>query len=99
MDSVKTWPQSIKVSGFPFMLQGWNNTYYQLDEFKNGKPVYRLYPYTLYYLVDIIGVDIYFDLERGWCIKRHTDDHPLFRTDSRNLLGTWYINNMTLHIK
>nr|QYA18382.1 hypothetical protein KOM_12_112 [Clandestinovirus] len=71
-----TFPNQIRVKGLPFMLQGWNNVYYKTNEISDGKPVYRLNPYTLYYTIPIIGVTIR-KVDGVWVLQRDCDDSPL----------------------
>lgn len=51
-------PDRIRMSGLRFMLQGWNNEFTKTDETSDGFPVYRMPSYTLYGVIDIIGVRI-----------------------------------------
>jgi hypothetical protein len=51
-----SYPDKLKVSGLPFFLHGWNNTYYKTKATSEGCPVYRLDPYVLYWLIPIVGV-------------------------------------------
>lgn len=71
-----SWPQQIKMSGLPFMLQGWNNVYYKTGELSDGCPVYRLDSYNLYYFISIIGVRI-MRLDGVWVIWRNGDIGPI----------------------
>lgn len=80
------YPTHIKVSGLPFMLQGWNCVFYKSEDVCNGKPVYRLDPYTLYWFIDIIGVSIKYSGGK-WQFIRYCDDWPMATNPS--LLGTW----------
>ena len=70
------YPSRIKVSGLPFMLQGWNNVFYWTTERRDNKPVYRLEPYVLYWTIPIIGVTIY-SRNGKWVFQRDYDDEPL----------------------
>lgn len=46
--NINNFPEQIKMSGLPFMWQGWNTKFELSDEICENCPVYRLYPYTLY---------------------------------------------------
>ena len=46
--NTNNFPEQIKMSGLPFMWQGWNTKFELTDEICENCPVYRLYPYTLY---------------------------------------------------
>lgn len=72
-----SFPEKIRVTGLPFMLQGWNNVYHLTAEISDGCPVYRLNPYTLYLFIDIIGVRI-LRIDGVWCMQRDCDDHPMY---------------------
>jgi hypothetical protein len=63
------YPQKIKVSGLPFMLQGWNNIFTKTD---SDEPVYRLNEYTLYGLIPIAPAIIY-KLKDRWILRREDD--------------------------
>lgn len=67
------WPDKIRMSGLPFMLQGWNRVFYKdRSETSDNVPIYRLDPYTLYCFFDIIGVSI--KRCRGkWIMQRDCD--------------------------
>ena len=66
-------PRRIRVSGLPFMLQGWNTVYDRIDDI-GGHPAYRLRPYTLYRLFPIIGCTIHFSPSRKtWIMERDCD--------------------------
>ena len=70
-----SFPERIKVSGLPFMFQGWNNIYYKTSEIADGCPVYSLPSYTLYGFIEIIGVTIY--RNNGiWVLQRVCDANP-----------------------
>jgi hypothetical protein len=68
----EVFPKSIRVSGFPFMLQGWNNIYHQNGETQDGCPVYELNDYTLYLAIPIIGTKIY-RCQGQWVFHRNCD--------------------------
>lgn len=68
-------PTKIKMSGLPFMLQGWNNTYYITNQTSDGCPVYKLAPYNLYYMIGIIGTRI-LRIDGIWRIQRDCDSAP-----------------------
>ena len=48
-------PNKIKMSGLPFVLQGWNTTFSKTKDLSDGAPIYRLEPYSLYFTIPIIG--------------------------------------------
>jgi hypothetical protein len=54
-----SFPDKIKVSGFPFIMQGWNGVYTKCSETSDGYPVYKLKEYTLYWIVQIAGTRIF----------------------------------------
>ena len=56
-----SFPNRIRVKGLPFMLQGWNSTYYKTDQSSDGCPIYRLDQYTLYWFIEIAAVVVYRD--------------------------------------
>ena len=68
-------PAQIKVSGLPFMLQGWNAKYYKTSDTSDGCPTYRLEPYNLYKMIAIIGVTIK-RINGGWVLQRDCDLFP-----------------------
>ena len=74
------WPGAIKVTGLPFLLQGWNNIFVAKYSEKNSDiPEYVLQPYTLYSVIDIFGVTISWNEEKEkWQFTRHGDCSPLF---------------------
>ena len=39
-----TYPEKIRMSGLPFMLQGWNTEFVRTSEESDGCPVYYLEP-------------------------------------------------------
>lgn len=67
------YPRALRVSGLPFMVQGWNGTYIRTGNERNGAPEYALYSYDLYLLIPIIGVTIYKNAEGFWMAHRHCD--------------------------
>lgn len=71
-----SFPQNIRLKGLPFMLQGWNSTYYKTSEESDGCPVYRLDSYSLYRFISIIGVKI-FRKNGVWVLQRDSDDSPM----------------------
>lgn len=75
MNQSSNFPSKIKVSGLPFLLQGWNSTYYKSSEVNDGCPVYCLDEYTLYWAIPIIGVKLYRD-NGVWVLKRNGDPFP-----------------------
>ena len=55
----EAYPQSVRVSGFPFILQGWNGVYNKIGtNLHNGMPIYRLEPYVLYWFFPIVGATL-----------------------------------------
>lgn len=56
-----SFPKVIKMKGLPLNLSGWNNTYRMTEEISDGCPVYHMYPYCLYYFLNISGTKIYRD--------------------------------------
>jgi hypothetical protein len=68
-------PNRIKVSGLPFMLQGWNNIYTKIDQMTDDCPIYELQSYLLYGLFPIIGTIIY-RKDGIWQMQRECDYHP-----------------------
>lgn len=68
-------PNKIRVSGLPFMLQGWNNVYIKTGEMSDDCPVYKLDSYTLYGVFPIIGVSI-FRRNGIWVMQRECDGYP-----------------------
>uniref|UniRef100_A0A6C0ADT5 Uncharacterized protein n=1 Tax=viral metagenome TaxID=1070528 RepID=A0A6C0ADT5_9ZZZZ len=77
-------PECIYVSGFPFFFQGWNGKYKRTNIIKNNFPTYRLEPYKLYFLIDIIGVEIYKGEDKKWFFQRDCDLWPLFKSYDDN---------------
>ena len=71
-----SFPSKIQVSGLPFVLQGWNSTYYKTGEVSDSCPVYRLDSYTLYYMISIIGARI-MRINGIWVLQRAGDAAPL----------------------
>lgn len=67
----------IKVSGLPFMLQGWNTTFNRTDKLSENAPVYKLDRYNLYWMISIIGAIIY-KLNGKWVFRRNCDRDPIF---------------------
>jgi len=85
------YPDHIRVTGLPFMLQGWNCVFYKQEPKKDQDyPVYCLDSYTLYWLIDIIGVEIANPTGNEWLFYRVCDgiNHPLARR--KLLLGKWH---------
>ena len=82
---IEKYPERVRMSGLPFMLQGWNCVFHKSSrETSDGRPVYRLRSYTLYWLYPIIGVRML--REKGsWHLKRDCDDRVL--SDLRKLGG------------
>lgn len=70
-----SFPTQIRVSGLPFMLQGWNNTYRSTSMTTDECPIYRLDSYRLYGLIPIIGVTI-FRKNGVWMLQRDGDFCP-----------------------
>lgn len=88
------YPDKIKMTGLPFMLQGWNCVFHRVAGGRVGEdntPVYRLEEYTLYFLIPIIGVEI--RKEGGkWKFFRDCDyGSPSFQKlgDHSTPIGTW----------
>lgn len=83
---------AVRVSGFPFMLQGWNNVFVRVD-LATGSPIYWLSSYTLYGFIDIIGCSISKSKEtKKWEFWRNCDDGPLYRKpgdDQISPVGDW----------
>src|SRR5271157_238002 len=71
-DNLADWPLQLKMSRLPFMLQGWNCTFYKTGGTSEGCPIYRLDPYTLYWTIPIIGVRI-LKVNGRWIINRDCD--------------------------
>jgi hypothetical protein len=69
-------PDEIHITGLPFMLQGWNNTYYKTGEKSDGCPIYHLDTYYLYYFIHIYGVKLY-RRDGVWVMQRDHDTEPL----------------------
>ncbi len=87
------WPKKIKMSGLPFMLQGWNCEFYLTSETSDNAPVYRLDPYALYWMIPIIGVKI-LKYNGNWVLQRDCDDAEFsfiqkVSTGSDYPWGTW----------
>lgn len=87
-------PEKIKLSGLPFVLQGWNNVFRKTSEIIEDAPVYTLDMYVLYGTIEIIGLTIY---KNGgmWCARRNTDDYSLFEKegdDQDTPFGKWGLN-------
>lgn len=84
------YPFVLRVSGLPFMLQGWNNIYVRSDSScQYESPIYHLQNYTLYNVINIIGVTIK-KKDDKWIFYRDCDgeDCP-FYTNNEDLLGQW----------
>ena len=70
MTTKNNFPALVKVSGLPFMLQGWNTYYYRSVDESDGVPTYILEDYTLYRFIGICGTVIY--REGGiWKLRRN----------------------------
>lgn len=84
--SIDEYPDKIKVTGLPFMLQGWNTTF---DKKKNddGEVVYCLNSYILYFFIPIIGVTIS-KHDDEWRFTRNCDEGPFIRNNK--LFGKWH---------
>lgn len=90
--SYADYPNHIRVRGLPFMLQGWNTTFYKTEKLSEGCPIYRLDGYKLYFLIDIVGVTI--KMRNGkWCF---TNDWHWTVDENKNLLGKWNAYNMSI---
>lgn len=87
-------PENINVSGFPFMLQGWNNSYYKTSEKSEGFPVYRLDPYILYWTIPIIGVNIKM-IDGEWRIIR---EDGMIIAKNKLLMGRWKSSGYDINI-
>jgi hypothetical protein len=61
-------PDKIRVSGLPFMLQGWNNVYTKRKRMDGDELVYELHGYMLYWFIHIIGVSVHY---RGQSLVFH----------------------------
>lgn len=83
--SIGDFPEKIKISGLPFMLQGWDTVFIRCVD-DTGKVYYKLDNYTLYFVIDIIGVRIE-KKDNKWCFIRECDYAPLYRSDY--LFGDW----------
>jgi hypothetical protein len=84
------YPDKIKISKLPFMLQGWNTTFYKTKKISEGFPIYHLKPYKLYYVIPIIGATI--KVKNGqWCFYRDCDWDFMFSNDT--LFGHWNISD------
>ena len=81
------YPEAVLVSGFPFMLQGWNGVYQITNEKSDDVPVYRLNSYLLYWLIPIIAVTLR-RVDGRWKIK---SESMLKETVASNdeLFGNW----------
>ena len=66
------WPNFIKVQGLPFVLQGWNTTFYKTTEVSEDAPVYRLNSYVLYwvFIVDAARIE---KINGMWILRRECD--------------------------
>ncbi|CAH6420445.1 Hypothetical protein HVR_LOCUS1194 [uncultured virus] len=89
----QSFPEKIRMSGLPFMLQGWNNVYHKTDEISDGCPVYNLDSYTLYWFFPIIGVKL-FRLNETWRLQRDCDFYPTeirkySNEDQKTPMGNW----------
>jgi len=67
-----TYPEKIRMSGLPFMLQGWNTEFVRTSEESDGCPVYYLEPYNLYWLIPIIGGYVK-RVKGNWIFQRECD--------------------------
>lgn len=87
-------PEKIKMSGLPFMLQGWNNVFHKTNETSEECPIYELKMYVLYGTIDIIGMYIY--KQNGiWRARRACDEYSLFEKlgfDQSDPFGNWGLN-------
>lgn len=86
------WPETLSTSGFPFLLQGWNDAYQLTGLDEDGFPIYELPSYTLYGCIDIIGCTIRYDKTRSkWTFTRDCDGGPyLFKkTNQGTPFGSW----------
>jgi hypothetical protein len=69
-------PDYIKISGLPFMLQGWNTHLYRTSETRDDAPVYALRSYVLYWLIPIAEIRVY--RSAGiWYMRRTDDPRPI----------------------
>jgi hypothetical protein len=81
------WPNTIKVNGFGFMHQGWNNFYTKVDIEGKEIPMYEMKSYLLYGLFPIYRTYIKWnDMSNQWIMYREHDkrvfnafdeDHPI----------------------
>lgn len=94
--STVTWPNAVRVSGLPFMLQGWNNIYVRIDEPGNEYPTYVLQRYSLYDCIDIAKATIGFSKLSGhWVLFGNGFNVALSKNksdDITGLIGDWSDN-------
>lgn len=89
IDMSQQYPNTIKVSGFPFSQQGWNNVYVKSDRTSlAGVPIYELNDYTLYGLIGILGTEIVYDGNR-WIFRRKRDSGIFYLYSNNELFGRW----------
>jgi len=88
------WPERVRISGMPFLLQGWN-TVLQRGAFSDqGYPVYSVESYELYGLFSIAGMKLEFTDNKGWELMPY-NTHPNFYKNGCNEikdvnpLGSW----------
>ncbi len=83
-------PNKVKMSGLPFMFQGWNNIFTKTDELSEDCPIYVLSEYTLYSLIEIIGVNL-LKKDGKWRLQRSCDSSYFFTkiSDEDSPIGTW----------
>ena len=54
---LEDYPETIRMSGLPFLLRGWNADYSRRKTLSDGVPTYRLESYV-HYIVPIVGATI-----------------------------------------
>jgi len=95
--SIPAIPEKIRVSGLPFMLQGWNAVYNRVRKLDSKDGVifkYRLDSYTLYGFIVIIGTEIRYKNEK-WEFWRDGDDEPfaINLVDNGTLPTGYWVSN------
>lgn len=102
------WPKKIVVSGLPFMLQGWNNTYVRNDllgvvidvstKYSDDVPIYTLESYWLYGIIPIASVQI-LRVNGEWILRR-LDNKEIFayNLSTKNAVQLTRVNGKTILI-
>jgi hypothetical protein len=67
------WPATIKISGLPLFLCGWNTVFTITDQTSNGLPVYHMRGYTLYWFFRILSARI-LNVKGQWFLQRDCDE-------------------------